>query len=153
MKVVRALIVPIVALTLLAACGDDKKNDNAGGSGQTATTVTEATGTVTVFNAMEPSEATALQKVVDELINAKVKYKATIEASSQFEEQIKIRVQGGNPPEIAMYPQPGTVVELAKQGKAVALEDMGFNVADLEKTFGSYFLNLGAYNGKHYGMP
>lgn len=151
MKVVRALIFPVVALTLLAACGDDKKDDNAGG--QTNTTVTEATGTVTVFNAMEPEEVVALQKVTDSLINSKVKYKATIEGSSQFEEQIKIRVDGGNPPEIAMYPQPGTVVELAKQGKIKALEDLGFNVADLEKTFGKYFMDLGAYNGKHYGLP
>src|SRR5829696_1110412 len=131
----RILILPVVALTLLAACGSDSKDKTATpGTNQPA-----ATGTVTVFNAMEPEEAKALQKVVDELINAKVQYKATIEASSQFEEQIKIRVQGGNPPEIAMYPQPGTVVELAKQGKAVALEDMGFNIGDLEKTFGSYF--------------
>src|SRR5215207_10814217 len=143
---VRALAVPVVALTLLAACGSDS-NDKA----DTANTQPAATGTVTVFNAMEPEEVTALQKVVDELINAKVQYKATIEGSSQFEEQVKIRVQGGNPPEIAMYPQPGTVVELAKQGKAIALEDMGFNVADLEKTFGKYFLSLGEVNGKHYG--
>lgn len=150
----RLLILPVVALTLLAACGSDKKNDNANGqTGQTTPTIASPTGTVTVFNAMEPQEATALQKVVDDLINSKVKYKANIEGSSQFEEQIKIRVQGGNPPEIAMYPQPGSVVELAKQGKAVALEDMGFNISDLEKTFGTYFMSLGAYNGKHYGMP
>lgn len=148
---VRALILPVVALTFLAACGSDSDdNDTAGG--QTDSTVA-ATGTVTVFNAMEPEEVTALQAVVDDLINSKVQYKATIEGSSQFEEQIKIRVEGGNPPEIAMYPQPGTVVELAKQGRIVALEDMGFNVADLEKTFGSYFMNLGAHEGKHYGLP
>jgi alpha-glucoside transport system substrate-binding protein len=149
---VRVLVVPVVALTLLAACGSDSKKSGAGTGTGTATSA-PLTGSVTVFNAMEPSEAAALQKVVDNLINAKVGYKATIEASSQFEEQIKIRVQGGNPPDIAMYPQPGSVVELAKQGKAVALEDMGFNVAELDKTFGSYFMSLGAYNGKHYGMP
>ena len=142
----RVFAVPVVALTLLAACGSDGDKD-------IANTQPGATGTVTVFNAMEPEEVTALQKVVDEQINSKVQYKATIEGSSQFEEQIKIRVQGGNPPEIAMYPQPGTVVELGKSGKAIALEDMGFNIADMEKTFGSYFMSLGAYNGKHYGVP
>jgi len=146
---IRVIAVPVVALTLLAACGSDSKKNNSA----TNTTQPEATGSLTVFNAMEPQEAAALQKVVDEQINSKVKYKATIEASSQFEEQMKIRVQGGNPPEIAMYPQPGTVVELAKQGKIVALEDMGFNIGDLEKTFGAYFMSLGAFNGKHYGMP
>jgi alpha-glucoside transport system substrate-binding protein len=143
---IRRLIIPVVALTLLGACSSD-------GGGGTANNQEGATGTVTVFNAMEPEEVTALQKVVDELINANVQYKATIEGSSQFEEQIKIRVEGNNPPEIAMYPQPGTVVELAKQGKIVALEDMGFDIAELEKTFGSYFMSLGAHEGKHYGMP
>ena len=141
---VRALAVPVIVLLLLAACGSDDKS----GTGSTA-----ATGTVTVFNAMEPEEVTALQKVVDDLINTKVQYNARIEGSSQFEEQIKIRVEGGNPPEIAMYPQPGTVVELAKAGKAIALEDLGFNISELEKTFGKYFLSLGEHNGKHYGMP
>ncbi len=148
---VRALVVPVVALLLLAACGGGDDDDGTAG-GQTGTSVA-ATGTVTVFNAMEPEEVTALQRVVDDRINSQVQYKATIEGSSQFEEQIKIRVDGGNPPEIAMYPQPGTVVELARQGKIVALEDMGFNAADLERTFGKYFMDLGAHNGKHYGLP
>jgi alpha-glucoside transport system substrate-binding protein len=146
MRKLRIFVFPVVALTLLAACGggDDEATPAPG---------SQATGTVTVFNAMEPEEVTALQKVVDEMINNKVQYKATIEGSSQFEEQVKIRVQGGNPPEIAMYPQPGAVLELAKQGRAVALEDMGFKIEDLEKAFGKYFMSLGAYNGKHYGMP
>ena len=147
---VRALVIPIVALTLLAACGGGDDDDGGGGGGVAQPS---PTGTVTVFNAMEPEEVTALQQVVDDLINDNVQYRATIEGSSQFEEQIKIRVDGGNPPEIAMYPQPGTVVELARQGRIVALEDMGFNVADLERTFGKYFMDLGVHNGKHYGLP
>ncbi|MGH9264809.1 MAG: ABC transporter substrate-binding protein [Acidimicrobiales bacterium] len=146
---VRALVIPIVALTLLAACGGGDDDDGGGGG----VAQPSPTGTVTVFNAMEPEEVTALQRVVDDLINDNVQYRATIEGSSQFEEQIKIRVDGGNPPEIAMYPQPGTVVELARQGRIVALEDMGFNAADLERTFGKYFMDLGVHDGKHYGLP
>jgi alpha-glucoside transport system substrate-binding protein len=30
---------------------------------------------------------------------------------------------------------------------------MGFDMAELEETFGDYFLTLGEYEGKHYGMP
>jgi alpha-glucoside transport system substrate-binding protein len=149
----RVLVIPVVVMMLLAGCGGDDDDEGAP-SGQTGgQTGAQPTGTLTVFNAMEPEEVTALQRVVDDLINSKVQYKATIEGSSQFEEQAKIRIEGGNPPEIAMYPQPGTVVEWAKQGKAVALEDMGFDVAELERTFGRYFMSLGAYNGKHYGLP
>lgn len=146
----RSWVVALVVIALgAAACGSSKKSSNA----TTSTTATQATGTVTVFNAMEPEEATALQSVVDKLINSKVKYKATIEQSSSFEEQAKIRIQGGNPPEILMYPQPGSVVEQAKAGKAIALEDLGFTADELEKTFGKYLVSLGEYNGKHYGLP
>jgi alpha-glucoside transport system substrate-binding protein len=139
----RLLVIPLVAAMLLAACGGG--GDDGGGGG--------ATGTVTVFNAMEPEEVAALQEVVDDLINDRVEYEARIEGSSQFEEQAKIRIEGGNPPEIAMYPQPGAVIEWARQGRAVALEDMGFDVDEMKETFGEYFMSLGEYNGKHYGVP
>ncbi len=147
MKFKRFLAVP-VALAMLAgvACGDDD-DETSGGA------IEEPTGKVTLFSAMEPFEAEALQEVVDELINDKVKYTATVEASSQFEEQSKIRVEGGNPPEVIMYPQPGSVVEQAKAGQAVALEDMGFDIAELNDAFGEYFMSFGEYNGKHYGIP
>jgi alpha-glucoside transport system substrate-binding protein len=30
---------------------------------------------------------------------------------------------------------------------------MGFDIGELEATFGEYFLSLGEYNGEHYGIP
>jgi alpha-glucoside transport system substrate-binding protein len=146
---VRALALGFAAAMVFAACGSSGSNK---GSSNT-TGAQKLTGTVHVFNAMEPQEAAALQKVVDADINSKVGYKALIEQSSDFETQAKIRIQGGNPPEVLLYPQPGTVVELAKQGKIKALEDLGLDVPALEKTFGTYFMSLAEYNGKHYGMP
>lgn len=143
----RLIALPLAALMLLGvACGDDDDETSGG-------TVTEPTGTVTFFSAMEPEEADALNAVVDDLINSKVQYTATVEASSAFEEQSKIRVEGGNPPEVIMYPQPGSVVEQAKAGKAIALEDLGFKIEDLNAMFGEYFMSFGEYNGKHYGIP
>ncbi len=44
-------------------------------------------------------------------------------------------------------------IEQAKSGNAVSLEDMGFNIDDLNATFGEYFMSLGEYNGEHYGIP
>src|SRR5665811_70766 len=115
---VRALALGFAAVMVFAACGSSGSK-----KGSSTTSGQKLTGTVHVFNAMEPQEATALQKVVDADINSKVGYKALIEQSSDFETQAKIRIQGGNPPEVLLYPQPGTVIELAKQGKIKALED------------------------------
>jgi len=110
-------------------------------------------GRVSVLSAMEPAEAQALQSTIDADINKGAHYVATVEANADFEEQVKIRVQGGNPPDVAMYPQPGSVIEQAKGGKAIALEDLGLDVAQMTKDFGPYLMGLGEYKGKHYGIP
>ena len=144
----RRILVPIIVLALAAsACGrETESGDSSGGGGGAA-------GKVSVLTAMEPEERDALQSVVDGQLEGKVSYKAEIESSAKFEEDVKIRLEGGNAPDVISYPQPGSVVEQAKAGKIKALEDLGFDMKKLEATFGSYFLSLGEYNGKHYGMP
>ncbi|MCB2224262.1 MAG: ABC transporter substrate-binding protein [Actinobacteria bacterium] len=132
-------LVPFAAFALLvAACGDDDEG-----------TAKE----VSVFGAFSSIEADAVNTVIDEMIEPEADYTAFYEGSESFEEQIKIRVEGGNPPDIAMYPQPGSVVEMAESGDAIALEDLGFSYDELEATFGAYLLSLGEYEGKHYGIP
>jgi alpha-glucoside transport system substrate-binding protein len=41
----------------------------------------------------------------------------------------------------------------AETGNAMSLEDLGFDIAELEATFGEYFLSLGEFEGEHYGLP
>jgi alpha-glucoside transport system substrate-binding protein len=148
----RMLAISAVVLVFAAvACSSNKSSTT---SSPGASAGGKNTGKVTVFNAMQPYENTAAQEAVDKLITPKVAYKATLEASSSFEEQAKIRIAGGNPPDVIMYPQPGSVVEQAKAGKLVALEDIGFDLTKLSTLFGGdYLLSLGEYNGKHYGIP
>lgn len=138
----RWFVLPASLVLIAAACGGD---DGGGGGG----------GEVSIFGAFEAQEASGFQSVLDDKINNAdgVDYTATYEGSAQFEEQIKIRVDGGNPPDIALYPQPGAVIEQAKAGKAIALEDLGLDIAQLEQTFSPYFLSLGEFEGKHYGIP
>jgi alpha-glucoside transport system substrate-binding protein len=142
------LALVFVLVLVAAACAADEEGGDGGGADESANT-----GSVTVFNAMEPEEADALQGVIDDMINADADYTAELEASADFEEQAQIRIQGGNPNDIMMFPQPGTVKELAASGDAIALEDLGFDIAELEETFGEYFMSLGEFEGKHYGYP
>ncbi len=150
-------------LLVVAACGDSD------GEGTVATEGTTPPGTegttppaegpdlegaeVSIFGAFSGVEADAVNEVIEEKFNGPTGANAFYEGSDSFEEQIKIRVEGGNPPDIAVYPQPGSVVEQAEAGNAIALEDLGFDIAELEATFGSYLLSLGEFNGKHYGLP
>jgi alpha-glucoside transport system substrate-binding protein len=137
------LVVFVAVFAMIAAACSSSNNEEGGGNGNAANT-----GKVTVLNAMD-----ALQGVIDDLINSKTDYNAELEANSDFETQIKIRIQGGNPPDIAMYPQPGSVIEQAKAGNLISLEDLGMDINKLNDTFGEYFMSLGEYNGKHYGLP
>jgi alpha-glucoside transport system substrate-binding protein len=147
-------LAPLFALALImAACSDDGGDEGGGGEtgGETGAGQGENTGTVNVLNAMEPEEATAVQAVIDEnLVDAD--YTVEVEASADFEEQVQIRAEGGTL-DVILLPQPGAVVDHAASGAAVSLEDMGFDMATLEATFGEYFLSLGEYEGEHYGLP
>jgi alpha-glucoside transport system substrate-binding protein len=155
MRRVRWLLILMAFVLVGAACSDNGETTTptTGGGASGGVSQGANTGEVTVLNAMEPEENTAVQAIVDDLITPNVDYQAELEQSGDFEEQIKIRVDGGNPPDIAMYPQPASVVEQAKAGKIVALEDLGVDMNLMNETFGEYLMSLGEYNGKHYGVP
>jgi alpha-glucoside transport system substrate-binding protein len=147
-------VVPFAALLLVAAaCGED---DGGGGGGETGGTgggeMLENVGTVNVLNAMDPeAEAPAIQEVVEQGLG-EVDYTIEIEGSADFEEQFPIRAEGGTL-DVALLPQVGTVPAQAEAGTLTSLEDMGFDIAQLEELFGEYFVSLGEYNGEHYGIP
>jgi alpha-glucoside transport system substrate-binding protein len=154
MRMRRLLAVPAVAILFLAACGDD--DDDEGADTEEAGDGAEEgggedTGTVNVLNAMEPEEAEVVQGVVDELITSDADYEVEIEASGAFEEDFQIRSEGGTL-DIALLPQPGAVADAVDQG-AVSLEDMGFDIGELESTFNEYLMSLVEVEGEHYGIP
>ncbi|MBY0009265.1 ABC transporter substrate-binding protein [Paenibacillus typhae] len=69
------------------------------------------------------------------------------EGSKEFEATINIRVDGGNAPDIADFPQPGLLASIAKTGKVVDLT----GVLDQEKLKGNYnqsWLDMSTMDGK-----
>ena len=155
----RRLMVPLLAFALIAgACGDDDDDDEGGatteedGGDDGGTGGEEDTGKVTLLSAVEPEEGEAVQAIFDDLINSDTEYTAEIEASGNFEEQFQIRAEGGTL-DLAAVPQPGAIPALVDDGSIVALEDMGFDIEELNATFGEAFMALGEYEGKHYGLP
>ncbi len=150
MRILRLIVLPVILLMVAAACSNDDGGDGGGSSG--ASGGGENTGTVNVLAALEPAEAEALQAIVDETITPEVDYQVEIEASADFEEQVQIRAEGGTL-DVILLPQPGSVIDHAESGAAVSLEDMGFDIDQMNATFGDYFMSLGAFDGKHYGIP
>ncbi|HEU0041389.1 MAG TPA: ABC transporter substrate-binding protein [Jiangellaceae bacterium] len=150
MRYRRLLAVPAVALLLAAACGGDDDDDD--GAAEPSEGQEENTGTVNLMSAGEPEEVEAYQQIFDDLINSETDYDVEIESVGDFEEQFQIRAEGGTL-DVAAVPQPGAIPDLVDSGSIVALEDMGFDIDELNATLGESFMALGEYNGKHYGLP
>ncbi|MGH2661238.1 MAG: ABC transporter substrate-binding protein [Actinomycetota bacterium] len=144
MRRLRLIVLPAAFVLLAVAC-TTQEGDGGAGDG-------EDTGTVNVLNAVEPEENAVLQAIADDLINTEADYQVEFEQSGNFEEQVQIRAEGGTL-DVILLPQPGAVLDHAQSGNAVSLEDMGFDIAELEETFGEYFLSLGEFEGEHYGLP
>jgi alpha-glucoside transport system substrate-binding protein len=71
------------------------------------------------------------------------------EGSKQFEADVKTRLQGGNPPDIIDFPQPGSLTTNVKTGK---LKTLPADVkTDLDKNFLSGWTQYGTVDGKLYG--
>jgi alpha-glucoside transport system substrate-binding protein len=104
------------------------------------------------MSAGEPEEVDAYQEIFDDLINSETDYDVEIESVGDFEEQFQIRAEGGTL-DVAAAPQPGAIPNLVDNGSIVALEDMGFDIDELNETLGESFMALGEYQGKHYGLP
>lgn len=80
--------------------------------------------------------------------NIKINY---IQASS-FDTQIRAAVAGNNAPDIALFPQPGLLKDLQKQGKLQPLDSV-LDMAKLQASIVPGFLDAAAVDGKHYGIP
>ncbi len=149
----RKLLIPVFALALVAsACGGDDDDDSSSGGSSGGSGSSKNTGEVNLMSAGEPEEVAAYQKIFDEQINADADYNVEIESVGDFEEQFQIRAEGGTL-DVAAVPQPGAIPALADAGNIVSLEDMGFDIDELNATLGESFVKLGEYKGKHYGLP
>jgi len=91
-------------------------------------------------------ETAALNTVIayfNEATGANVTYNG----SNDMEQLVLVDMKAGNPPNIAAWPQPGTVKELAAQGNLVALSDEVSQVLKNDYAAAESWNALGTYTG------
>lgn len=69
------------------------------------------------------------------------------EGSKEFEATINIRVDGGNAPDIADFPQPGLLASIAKTGKVIDLTNV-LDQAKLTANYNKSWLDMSNMDGK-----
>lgn len=77
--------------------------------------------------------------------------KVQFEGTRDINAILTARVQAGNPPDIAILPNPGTMVELAREGKLVDLGGV-YDMSSFRKDFSQGWIDQGTVDGKLYGV-
>jgi len=107
----RRAVLPIATLGIaglvLSGCATGSSGSGPGDAG-------DADGVVTIYGTISDTEAELLEESWadwEAVNNIDIQY----EASKEFEAQISIRAQGGNAPDLAIFPQPGLLADLASR--------------------------------------
>ena len=118
-----------------------------GKQGEGATT--PAGKVVTVFGAFRPPEDVRFLEAIkpfEDRTGIDVQY----EYSPEFETLIFVRVEGGDPPDIAALPQPGLMKTFADRGALIPLWS-GIKDVILDN-YAPVWLDLGSHKGEAYGV-
>lgn len=131
-----------LALSAAACEADPDGGGDGGGDGQS----------VSVMSAFTGDEAEGFREsfaAFEEDTGITVDY----EPSAEFETVLPTRVEGGNPPDIALFPQTGLLMDMAEETDATPLEDF-MDMETLEEEMVSGFLESTRDDeGNTFGLP
>jgi alpha-glucoside transport system substrate-binding protein len=136
----RWLLVPLVGVCALAVAGA------AGGAHKRQ----GVSGSISIIAKWTGDEQKSFEAVLAPFKKAnpgvKIKYQGAGDNTPQV---VSTAVAGGNPPDIATMPQPGTMADFAKRG---ALKPITFARKAIAAHYKPVWLQLGTVNGKLYGL-
>jgi alpha-glucoside transport system substrate-binding protein len=143
----RLAVTAIVAAALLAAaCGSD---DDGGSTDGTTGSGDLAGKKVTILSSIRDVEAERLEASWADF-EAETGIDIVHEGTATFEDDLKLRVEGGDPPDLAFIPQPGLMATLARDGKLIAQPDLQATIA---ADYLDGFVDLGTVDGTFYAPP
>ena len=146
----RRWITPIAVIGIagfaLAGCsggpGSGSGGDTGSGDGES--------NVVTVYGTIADTEARLLEESWAEW-EAENDIEIKYESSKEFEAQIAVRAQGGSAPDIAIFPQPGLLADMAKLGY---LKEAPAGVkANVDSGWSQDWADYGTVDGTLYGAP
>ncbi|GAA1247513.1 alpha-glucoside transport system substrate-binding protein [Microbacterium phyllosphaerae] len=132
-----------VAGIALAGCGAPGGSTGGGGGGG-------GDNTVTIYGTIVEGEAELLAESWSDFEKENditIKY----EGSQDFETQLGTRAQGGNPPDIAIFPQPGLFADYAARDFLKPAPDAV--EANAKKYWTQGWVDFGTYKDEFYGAP
>jgi len=145
------LVAPLMtAVLVLAACGNGDDPGSSGGGGDAD--VPEGDGSIVVTSLWGGAEEEAFQAVLD-AFTEETGIEATYEANrTDYATVLRTRIQGGEPPDVAIIPGIGTLRSLARDGSLIPLSELGIAQADIEGNYAPGILDVGVVDDELYGV-
>ena len=149
------LVAPfMIVMLVLTACpaGEDGGDggsaapggsDGGGGTGDGSITVTS------LWGGAEEEAFTAVLTAFTEATGIEATYEAN---RTDYATVLRTRIQGGNPPDVAIIPGIGTLRSLARDGSLISLADLGIDQASIEGNYAPGILDVGVVDGDLYGI-
>lgn len=132
--IVMLMLISSSALFLTASANNEVEKEDTSKAMKTDDMYAEVRGTVvTMAGPFVDNDAVKFEnsiKSFEEMTGIDIQY----EGSKEFEASIAIRIEGGNPPDIADFPQPGLLENFVKKGYVIDLN----KVLDMEKVKSNY---------------
>jgi ABC-type glycerol-3-phosphate transport system substrate-binding protein len=131
----------VFAVTACGGGGGGGGGDEGGGN---------VSGSISVMAVWTGPEQEAFQAVLDKFTdeNPDVDVKYT-SAGDQLPTQLSTAVAGGNPPDVAVLPQPGLMKDFVDKN---ALKPLDYAKDDVESNLGDSAVQLGSVDGQLYGF-
>ncbi len=126
-----------VAGSILAACGPGSNN-------------TSTPTSVDLLNVWTGEEQASFEAVVAPF-TSKTGIKVKLESTRDLNATLTARIQGRNPPDIAILPNPGKMQQLAAQGNLISLDNF-LDINTVQQEYSKGWIDLGSYNGKLYAI-
>jgi alpha-glucoside transport system substrate-binding protein len=152
----------VVTSLLLAACGGATSTEEAmteeaateapatEAATEEASALPEGDGKVEIFGGYGEAQAAAFQKALTEWGEANG-IEVTFTSLASFDTDIKVKIEAGQEPDIAMWPQPGGLKDLAVDN-LVPLDEV-IDVSIPKSTLVPGWDTLAVVDGKLYGLP
>ena len=131
----------LLGLTLALAACDGGTPDNAQQDGQ---------GTVTVMGVIVGEQQEKLEAALAPF-EQETGIDVIYEGTAAFATLLPVRVDSGNAPDVAMFPQPGLMADFAREGSLIPISDF-IDEATLTETYSQDWIDLATVDGQAFGL-
>jgi alpha-glucoside transport system substrate-binding protein len=144
-KVARLMAIALVGLTAASCLASNGKTSGSLGANK------NTSKTITITIAFGGAQFTAFKAAVEPFAKAQgITIKWSLD--SNFNADIVNKVKAGNLPDIAMFPQPGILLQLAQEGKLADLSSI-LDVKSMRSQLVAGLLLPSTQDGRVYGVP